>query len=223
MTRKGVISLVGVASIVAVSALHGAASAHGRGGHRDGGDGNLWLLARAAGLSRSQITTAFKNDSKLKTERSDLRSAREALTTCLVSGSSCPSKISAYASAHQALVQEEMTAWGILFQGAPDAKRAAMILDQLKQLQAQRKQLFQQAFGSTASGSSPTSDGSAPTAATVGPAAAASAPVVAAAPGTSPSIYTLRSVQNREVACNGDDDSSDDPDSGDSQAVDSEA
>jgi hypothetical protein len=112
MTRKGVVSMVGVVAIVAVVVLHGAASAHGKGGHQGGGDGNLWLLARAAGLSRSQIATAFKNDSNLKTDRSNLRIAREALTTCLVSGSSCPSQISAYASAHQTLAQERMTVWG---------------------------------------------------------------------------------------------------------------
>ncbi len=137
--------------------MHGAASAHGRGRHRGGGDGDLWLLAHAAGLSRSQIATAFKNDSTLKTDRSNLRSVREALTTCLVSGSSCASQISAYASAHQALAQEEMTVWGTLFQGAPNAKQAATVLNQLRQLQAQRKQIFQQVFDST---SSPTSDGS---------------------------------------------------------------
>jgi hypothetical protein len=160
MPRKGVVSLVGVVSIIAVAAMHGAASAHGMGGHRGGGDGNLWLLAHAAGLSRSQIATAFKNDSTLKTDRSNLQSARDALTTCLVSGSSCASQISAYASAQQALAQEAMTVWGTLFQGAPNAKQAATVLNQLRQLQAQRKQIFQQVFGSSASGSSPTSDGS---------------------------------------------------------------
>jgi hypothetical protein len=158
MTRKGVVSMVGVVAIVAVVVLHGAASAHGKGGHQCGGDGNLWLLARAAGLSRSQIATAFKNDSNLKTDRSNLRIAREALTTCLVSGSSCPSQISAYASAHQTLAQERMTVWGTLFPGAPNAKQAATVFNQLKQLQAQRKQIVQQAFGSTGSDSSPTPD-----------------------------------------------------------------
>ena len=185
MTRKGVLLLVGVASIVAVSASRGAASGYGRGSHRGAGDGDVRLLARAAGLSRGQIATALKNDSNLKTARSNLRSSREALTACLVSGSSCSTQISAYASARQALAQEEMTVWGNVFQGAPDAKRAATIFEQLKQLQAQRKQIFQQVFGSTASGSSAQSDGTAPMAATVGPAAAASAPVVA--DGTLPS------------------------------------
>jgi hypothetical protein len=132
MTRKGVVSLVGVVSIVAEAALFGAASVQGRGGHRGGGDGNLWLLARAAGLSRSQITTAFKNDSILKSDRSNL-----SLTGGLT--------------------------------------------------------------------------------------AAASAPAVPAAPRSSPGIYTLQSAQDRQVACNGDDDSSDDSGSGDSQSVDSEA
>ncbi len=60
------------------------------------------------------------------------------------------------------------------------------------------------------------------TALTAGLAAAASAPAVAALR-ISPRIYTPQSTQNLQVACNGDDDPSDDSDSGDSQAVDSEA
>ena len=224
MTRKGiVVSLVGVASIVAVSALQGAAFEHGKGSHRGGGKGSLWLLARAAGLDRSQIATAFEDDSNLKTARPNLRSAREALTSCLVSGSSCSSQISAYANARQALAQEEMTVWGNLFQGAPDTKRAAAILEQLRQLQAQRKQIFQQIFGSATSGSGAQSSNNAPTAATVGPTAATSAPLIVDAPSTSSGIRPPGSGRDYQMACDDGDDSSDDSGSDDSQAVDSEA
>jgi hypothetical protein len=225
MTRKGiVVSLVGVASIVAVSALQGAAFEHGKRGHRGGGKGSLWLLARAAGLDRSQIATAFENDSNLKTARSELRSAREALTTCLVSGNSCSSQISAYANARQSLAQEEMTVWGNLFQGAPDTTRAATILEQLKQLQAQRKQIFRQVFGFATSSSGAQSSSKAPTATTVGPTAAtSSAPVIADALRTPPGIRLPGSARDSQMACDDGDDSSDDSGSDDSQAVDSEA
>jgi hypothetical protein len=56
-----------------------------------------------------------------------------------------------------------------------------------------------------------------------GLAAAANGPAVPAASRVFPSIYTLQPAQNRQVACNGDDDSSDDSGSGDSQSIDSEA
>lgn len=161
MIRKKELLLVGVISLLGLGVMYGPVFARGGGGgHRGGGDRDLWLLARAAGLSKSQIITAFKNDSNLKTDRSNLRSAHDALTTCLVSASSCTSQISAYANAEQALTQEKMTVWGNLFQGAPNSKQAAAVLGQLQQMREQRKQMFHQAFGSTDSSSAPTSDSS---------------------------------------------------------------
>jgi hypothetical protein len=158
MNRRKALSLVAIASIVGLSAIDGRAFAHGGPGHRGGGGGSLALLARAAGLSRSQIVSAFKNDSNLQTDRSNLSSARDAVNGCLVSGQSCTSQISAYTSALQALTQERMTVWAKLFQGAPNPQQAASVLSQLQQLRAEQKQIFEQSFGSGSSngGSTPT-------------------------------------------------------------------
>lgn len=160
MIRKRELLLVGVISVLGLGVMYGPVFARGGGGHRGGGDKDLWLLARAAGLSKSQIHTAFKNDSNLKTNHSNLRSAHDALTNCLVSGGSCTSQISAYVNAEQALTQEKMTVWGNLFQGAPNSKQAATVLGQLQQLREQRKQIFHQVFGSTGHGGDPMSDSS---------------------------------------------------------------
>ena len=145
-------------SAVAASALMMAAicsPALARGWSGDGGgERSMLLLARAAGLSRDQIVSAFKNDTNLKTDRSNLKSAKEAVTTCLVSGASCTTQIAAYTSALQTLAQERMNVWQGLFKGAPNPKQASNVLTELQQLQAQRQQIVQQVFGSSSTGSS---------------------------------------------------------------------
>lgn len=124
----------------------GAAMAHPGGGH---GDHKMFLLARAAGITHDQIMTAFKGDANLATDRTNLRNARDAMMTCVVSGGgSCSNEISAYSSALQALTQEKMTVWQNLFKQAPNANQAQTVLGELRQLQTQRKQIFQQVFGS---------------------------------------------------------------------------
>ncbi|HEY6395127.1 MAG TPA: hypothetical protein VIX12_06885, partial [Candidatus Binataceae bacterium] len=87
-------------SILLLVATSAPALAHG---HGQGADGHMWLLAHAAGLNRTQISAAFKADPSLKTEHSNLKNAREAMVSCIVSGGSCTSQISAYTSAQQAL------------------------------------------------------------------------------------------------------------------------
>jgi len=155
MFKKMTISIVSAASIFVIAAT-GIASA--RGG-RGGGDHHLALLAHAAGVSGSQIHSAFKSDPNLKTDFTNLRTTKDAMTTCLVSGASCSSQISAYTAAQQALTQEKMSVWQKIFQSAPNPKQASAVLGQLNQLKAQRHQIMQSVFKSaSASDSSKTVD-----------------------------------------------------------------
>jgi hypothetical protein len=147
MNRKTIISGIAAASLLVIAATSGSALAHGHGGR----DGNLGLLARAAGINKSQIHSAFHNDAALKTDFANFKASREAMTTCLVSGASCTTQISAYTSAQQALTQEKMTVWQKLFQSAPNAKNAAAVLGQLNQLKAQKHQLMQSVFNKSGS------------------------------------------------------------------------
>ena len=149
MNRKTIISGIAALSLALIAATSGSALAREHGG--SGRDGHLRLLARAAGISGSQIHTAFHNDTALKTDFTNLKASRDALTNCLVTGGSCSSQISAYATAQQTLTQERMTVWQKLFQSAPNAKNAASVLGQLNQLKAQKHQLMQSVFNSSAS------------------------------------------------------------------------
>lgn len=140
----------------------GAAMAH------EGGHGHqMWLLARAAGITHEQIATAFKSDANLATDRANLHSARDAMMTCVVSGGgSCSNEISAYSSALQTLAQEKLTVWQSLFKQAPNTSQATTVLGELRQLHATREQIFQQVFNqqngsqSSTSGGSPTASSS---------------------------------------------------------------
>jgi hypothetical protein len=94
----------------------------------------MWLLARAAGLNRSQIASAFKNDTNLKTDRANLKTAHEAMMSCLVSGKDCTSQISSFSNSLQTMAQERMTVWQSLFKTAPNPSQAASVYSQLQQL-----------------------------------------------------------------------------------------
>jgi hypothetical protein len=163
MKRARTASLIGGILVVATAAICGQALARGPKGHGGGGqDGQLWLLARAAGVPRTQIMTAFHNDANLKTDFTNVRNTRQALQACLLSSpNTCSSQIAAYGSAVQALSQERMNVWATVFAGASNLQQAATVQGQLEQLHAQRKQIFQQIFGS--SESSTTSEGSSST------------------------------------------------------------
>ena len=153
MKRARTASLIGGVLVVATAAIYGQALARGPNGHGGGRDGQLWLLARAAGLSRTQITTAFQNDTNLKSDFANVRSTHQALQSCLLSSpNSCGDKISAYGGALQTLSQERMTVWAGLFASAPNLTQASTLQGQLQQLHAQRKQIFQQIFGSSSTG-----------------------------------------------------------------------
>jgi Spy/CpxP family protein refolding chaperone len=154
MDRKRLLSWSAAAAGLILAATCGVASAHGMHGGHGGGD-QMWLLARAAGLSHEQIGSAFHNDPNLKADFSNLHSAREALTSCIAKGGSCTSEISAYASAKQALTTEKMGVWQKLFQ-SPNAntKQSTAVLGQLRNLREQRHKIFEQVFASARSGAS---------------------------------------------------------------------
>ena len=128
------------------------ALAHGR----RGGDRQLFLLARAAGITHPQIATAFKADTNLKTYHTNLKNARQAMIACLLSGANCGSQISTYASDSQLLTNEKLSVWNGLFEKTTSKQQAAAqnVLSELQQIQSERKSIFQQVFGSQAKGDS---------------------------------------------------------------------
>lgn len=151
MAGKRLTSVI-AASALMLAAACGPALARGWSGG-GGGERSMFLLARAAGLTRDQVASAFKNDANIKTDRSNLKTDQQAMVTCLVSGASCTTQISAYTTALQTLAQERMNVWQGLFKGAPNTKQASNVLTELQQLQAQRKQIMQQVFGSSSASS----------------------------------------------------------------------
>jgi hypothetical protein len=155
MSGKRKASRVAAAIGAVLAATCGLALAQGFGGHGHGGgpggDGHLFLLAKVAGVDHSKIHTAFKGDANLKTDFATVKSTHQALITCLASGGTCDTQISAFAAAQQALTVEKYTVWEGLFKGAPSSNKATALLGQLEQLQQQRKTIFQQAFGTQGS------------------------------------------------------------------------
>jgi hypothetical protein len=147
MTKRKGISMLAALSIVSVAA--GAALAHGRGG-RGGPGGDLFLLTRAAGITHQQIAAAFKADANLRTDRANLKNARDNLATCMVSGGSCTGQISAFSTALGSLANEKLTVWNGLFRaaGAANDKQAATVLGELQKVRAERKSIFLHVFGS---------------------------------------------------------------------------
>jgi hypothetical protein len=147
MIAKRVIAVAaGVTLMLAVT--FGLALAQGWGGHgHGGGDHGLRLLAHAAGLTGTQIRTAFQNDANLQNDRAALKTAHQALISCLVAGN-CTNQVATYASALQAITQERLTVWQNLFKGAPSLSQAASVYSQLQQLQASKAQIMQSIFGS---------------------------------------------------------------------------
>jgi hypothetical protein len=149
MIGKRTSSRVAVAVGAILAATCGLALAQGFHGHGGGpgGDGQLFLLAKVAGVDHAKIHAAFKADTNLKTDFSAVRTAHQALITCLASGGTCDTQISAFATAQQTLATEKYTVWEGLFKGAPNTSKATALLGQLEQLKQQRHAIFQQAFG----------------------------------------------------------------------------
>jgi len=154
MIAKRAIAVVG-GLVLILAATHGLALSQGfvHGGKGRGGH-DMFLLARAAGLTHEQITTAFQSDTNLKNDFANLKAAHEALISCLLANS-CTTQVASFASAQQALAQERWTVWQNLFKGvsSTNLQQAASVYSQLQQLQSQKKQIFQSVFGSGPSGS----------------------------------------------------------------------
>ena len=157
MIGKRKVSRVAVAVGAALAIACGAALAQGFGGHRGGpgGDGHLFLLAKAAGVDHSKMHAAFKSDTNLKTDFHNVKGTHQALVTCLASGANCDSQISAFAAAQQALTVEKYKVWEGVFKGAPDTAKATALLGQMQQLEQQRHAIFQEAFGAQSSAGAP--------------------------------------------------------------------
>jgi|SRR5215469_2324651 len=163
ITKK--VAAIAAAAVLAVGVgVYGIASAYG-GGHGHGhGHGGLSLLAHAAGISGSSVRAAFQA-SNLKAQRATLKADRLALINCLISPSStaansCSSQASQYLTDKQSAASTELTVWEGLFATAGNKANAQSVFASLQQLQATRKQIFQQAFGagSAASSDAPTTN-----------------------------------------------------------------
>ena len=89
MVGKTKLSRVAAATGAILAIACGAALAQGFGGHRV--SAHLFMLAKAAGVDHSAIHTAFKGDTNLKTDFQNVKTAHQALLTCLASGGACDS------------------------------------------------------------------------------------------------------------------------------------
>ena len=127
MSEKRKVSRMAATIGVVLAATCGLALAqgwHGHGGGGRGGDGQLFLLARAAGVSKSTLASAFHGNTTLHNDFSTLRSAHQAVISCLVSApstSTCGSAITAYETAQTQLTKDKLAAWQGVFAAASES------------------------------------------------------------------------------------------------------
>jgi hypothetical protein len=159
MTGKRAIAVL-AGSMLMLAVVSGFALAHGGFGGSGHGGRDLFLVARAAGLTHSQIASAFKNDPNLKADRGKLKDAHEAMMSCLVSNNDCSSQITSFANAVQAMTQERMTVLHNLFKTAPNLAQATAVYSQLQQLHAQQRQISQSVRASNGNEGSSDTDNS---------------------------------------------------------------
>jgi hypothetical protein len=158
MSQKRRISWLAAVIGLVLAGTCGLALAQGFGGPGGGGrrgDGHLFMLAKVAGVDHATMRAAFKGDANLHADIASVKSTHQALLTCLASGGTCDSQISAFASAQQALTTEKYKVWEGLFKNAPNTSKSAALLSQMQQLEQQRHALLQQAFSSQAGGDTP--------------------------------------------------------------------
>ena len=166
MKNKKMLAIAAVAALSISAAGYGIASAYGGGRMHHGHGGGLFLLAKAAGISHEQIHDAFKGESTtLKGDFAAVKTARTALATCLAAGgSTCSTQATTYLTAKGTLEKDKLGVWQNLFaQDNTNPKNATAVLNELQQLQASRKQIFQQAFGKTSQPDATNSDTTTPT------------------------------------------------------------
>jgi hypothetical protein len=160
ITKK--VAAIAAAAVLAVGVgAYGMASAYGGGhGHwHHGHGGGLFLLAKAAGITPTEIKTAFQNDAtKLQADRAALKTAHTDFINCLLSttATSCSTQASALVSAKQTAETDKLALWEGLFASAPNKAAASNLLTQLQQLRAQRKADIQSALGGAAASDAPT-------------------------------------------------------------------
>ena len=142
--------------LLAATSSPALAFGHGHGGR--GGDGHLAMLAHAAGLTGKQIHEAFRSDPNLKPDFTAFKTAKTALTTCLVAGT-CTNEVTTYASAQQTLTTEKYSVWQKLFASAPNKSQATSVLNQMTALNAQKHALMQQIFSSAKGSGTPITGG----------------------------------------------------------------
>jgi hypothetical protein len=168
MSGKLKVSRVATAIGVVLAATCGLALAshgwHGHGGGGRGGDGQLFLLARAAGVSKSTLASAFHGNTTLHQDFSTLRSDRQAVISCLLSTpSNCTTPISNYEGAQTKLTADKMAAWqGVFAAPGLNLANASSVLTQLQALktqehalQQQKHQILKGIFGAQAGGEGP--------------------------------------------------------------------
>ena len=119
MSGKRKVSRVATAIGVVLAATCGLALAshgwHGHGGGGRGGDGQLFLLASVAGVSKSTLASAFHgNTHSAQTDFSTLRTAHQAADqpASFPAPGTCDDPISLYEAAQQALTDRQVRRYG---------------------------------------------------------------------------------------------------------------
>jgi hypothetical protein len=163
--KRAVIGMVAAAGI-ALAATYGLAFAQGWGGHGGPGHGDrvLGLLARAGGVSRSTIKSAFQaQGATLKSDFQTLHADKLAVLTCLIGGSptNCTSQINAYQSAQQKLESDKIGVWQTIFSSPSfNPSQAQSTWQSLQSLEQQKRTLLKGIFGSSnSSNATPSGEG----------------------------------------------------------------
>jgi hypothetical protein len=168
MIGKRKASRVATAIGVVLAATCGLALAQGWPGHGGrGGDRQLFLLARAAGVSKSTLASTFHGNTTLHNDFSTLRNDRQALINCLASTNvtstgGCTTAIGNFEAAQAQLTKDKLAAWQGVFAAAPNLGNASTVLTQLQALktqehalQEQKHQILKGIFGAQTGGASP--------------------------------------------------------------------
>ena len=160
---KNRIAIAAIAALSICAGAYGVASASfGRHGHHRGGE--IFLLARAGGITHDQMKTAFQN-AGLKADFEKVKADRTALLNCFATSSNCTEAANTLVTDRNKLEQDKMNAVVGLFDGLSSTNRANVqsALTQLTSIQQSRKALMKQIFQNS---ESPTqgSNGDTPTA-----------------------------------------------------------
>ena len=140
------IAIAAVAALSICAGAYGVASASfGRHAHHRGGE--IFLLARAGGITHDQMKTAFQN-SGLKADFEKVKGDRTALLNCFATSSDCTTAANTLVTDKNKLEQDKMNVVVGLFDGLSSTNRANVqsALTQLTSIQQNRKALMKQIF-----------------------------------------------------------------------------